>query len=350
MATASIGTPALWAGFLGFVVLMLALDLGVFHRKAHAISFREAVSWSVVWVALAMLFNLGVWHWHGGELAGQFLAAYVTEKALSVDNLFVFLVVFSYFSVSPQLQHRVLFWGILGALITRAIFILAASAILNRFHWVLYIFGAFLVFTGIKILFQKDEQVHPENNPMIRFFKRHVPMTPDYRGNRFLVREGGRLLATPLLLVLLVIEATDVIFAVDSVPAVVGLSRDPFIIFTSNIFAILGLRSLFFLLAGSMDRFHYLKVGLGLILVFIGGKMGAEFFDKKLTSGASLTVILSILGCSILGSLLRPREEKPPLPEHRHDGQPVKAPFPEAAPPSPGVRGAEDGEPEGSDR
>ncbi len=339
----SIGTPGLWIGFLGFVLLMLALDLGIFHRKAHAVSFREAISWTVVWIALAMLFNLGVWHWHGGDLAGQFLAAYVTEKALSVDNLFVFLVIFSYFSVSPQLQHRVLFWGILGALVTRAVFILAAAKILEEFHWVLYLFGAFLVYTGIKILTQKETEVHPENNPLIRLFRRHIPMTPGYQGPRFLVREGGKLLATPLLLVLVVIEATDVLFAVDSVPAVVLLSRDPFIIFTSNIFAILGLRSLFFLLAGSMDRFHYLKVGLGLVLVFIGGKMGAEFFGTQVTSGTSLLIILSILGCAILGSLLRPRSEKPPLPEHLHGGKPVKGPFPEPSPPA-------DGEPEGSDR
>ncbi len=311
---------------------MLALDLGVFHRKAHAVSFREALSWSVVWVSLALLFNLGIWHWHGADLAGQFLAAYVTEKALSVDNLFVFLVIFSYFSVSSQHQHRVLFWGILGALITRAVFILAASKILEEFHWVLYVFGAFLVFTGVKILLQKESEVHPENNPMIRLFKRWIPMTPDYRGNRFLVKEGGRLLATPLLLVLVVIEGTDVVFAVDSVPAVVLLSRDPFIIFTSNIFAILGLRSLFFMLAGSMDRFHYLKVGLGLILVFIGGKMGAEIFGARVSSGTSLAVILSILVCSVLGSLLRPKSEKGPLPEHLHDGKPVKEPFPEAGP------------------
>lgn len=338
----SIGTPLLWAGFIAFVLVMLALDLGVFHRKSHAISMREALAWSLVWIALAMLFNLGVWHWHGKRLALEFLGAYLTEKALSVDNLFVFLVIFSYFSVSPKVQHRVLFWGILGALATRAAFILGATAVLERFHWVLYLFGAFLVFTGFKILSQKGEEVHPENNPVLKLFKRWVPMTHEYHGARFLVRQGGRLLATPLLLALVVIEATDVVFAIDSVPAVIGLSKDRFIIFTSNIFAILGLRALFFLLAGSMEKFHYLKVGLGLVLVFIGAKMCLEDV-YPISIEASLGTILGILACAILGSFLRPRPEKPSLPEHLHEGMPVKEPFPDAEP-------SADGEPPGSDR
>ena len=311
MPATTIGTPVLWAGFVGFVILMLALDLGVFHRKVHAVGVREALGWSLAWISLALLFNLGVWHWHGPALAQQFLAAYVTEKALSVDNLFVFLVIFAYFKVTPGLQHRVLFWGILGALATRAIFILAASELLEHFHWLLYVFGLFLVFTGVKILLQKeDEEMDPGRNPVLRLFKRFLPVTDDYRGGRFLVREGGRTWATPLLMVLIVVEATDLVFAVDSVPAVVLLSSDRFIIFTSNIFAILGLRSLFFLLAGSMDRFHYLKVGVGLILVFIGGKMGLELLGEEYTIGssASLGVILGLLTCAVLGSLLRPRK------------------------------------------
>jgi tellurite resistance protein TerC len=338
----SIGTPTLWIGFIGFVLLMLALDLGVFHRKAHAVRFREALAWSVVWVTLALLFNLGIYLRFGKKLALEFLAAYLTEEALSVDNLFVFLVIFSYFSVSPQHQHRVLFWGILGAILSRAAFILGASAILDRFHWAFYVFGAFLIFTGAKILLQKDEEVHPEKNPVLRVFKRLIPMTHAYHGARFLVRQQGRLLATPLLLVLVLVEATDILFAVDSVPAVVGLSRDRFIIFTSNIFAVLGLRSLFFVLAGSMEKFHYLKVGLGLILVFIGAKMCLEGLFP-ISIGVSLGVILGILACAVLGSLLKPLPEKPPLPEHLHGGKPVKGPFPGPSP-------SPDGEPEGSDR
>ena len=334
MGENSIGTPALWGGFLAFVLLMLALDLGVFHRKAHAISVREALSWSVAWISLALLFNLGVYLKFGAKPAQEFLAAYLTEEALSVDNLFVFLVIFSYFSVAPAVQHRVLFWGILGAILFRAAFILGAISLVHHVHWAFYVFGAFLVFTGVKILLQKDEEVHPERNPVLRAFKRLVPMTHEYHGAKFLVRQGGKLLATPLLLVLVVVEGTDILFAVDSVPAVVGLSQEPFIIFTSNIFAVLGLRSLFFVLAGSMERFQYLKVGLGLVLVFIGGKMGLETFDKswEVPIGTSLGAIVGILGCSVLASLLV-RPTKPPLPEHLHDGKPVKEPFAEGSDP-----------------
>ncbi len=327
-----IGTPALWIGFIAFVLVMLALDLGVFHRKAHEIGFREALGWSIAWIGLALLFNLGIHLRFGGKLAQQFLAAYLTEEALSVDNLFVFLVIFSYFSVSRGVQHRVLFWGILGAILSRAAFILGAISIVHHFHWTFYLFGAFLLFTGVKILLQKDEEVHPEKNPVLILFKRLVPMTHDYHGSKFLVRQSGRLLATPLLLVLVVVEASDILFAVDSVPAVVGLSQEPFIIFTSNIFAVLGLRSLFFVLAGSMAKFHFLKVGLGLILVFIGGKMGLETFDKsyEIPIGASLGVIVGVLTCSVVASLLV-RPMKPPLPEHLHGGRPVKEPFPEGS-------------------
>lgn len=307
MGDGSIGTPALWGGFLAFVVAMLALDLGVFHRKAHAVRMREALAWSAVWIALALAFDAGVWKLHGARLGKEFLAAYLTEKALSVDNLFVFIVLFQYFAVAAEHQHRVLFWGILGALVTRAVFILGAMEILETWHWVLAVFGVFLVFTGFKILVQKEEQVEPERNPVLRLFRRFVPLADGYRGAAFVAREGGRWVATPLLMVLAVVEATDVVFAIDSVPAVIALSKDRFIVFTSNIFAVLGLRALFFVLAGSMVQFRYLKHGLGLILVFIGGKMCAEMFHVEVGIDVSLGVIGGLLAASILASLARSR-------------------------------------------
>ncbi len=308
----SIGTPALWIGFTVFVIFMLVLDLGVFHRKAHSVSVREALTWTCVWIGLALVFNVGVYHYFGTQPALEFLTGYVIEKALSVDNLFVFLVVFAYFKVPEALQHRVLFWGILGALVMRAVFIALGAVLLQRFHFVFYIFGAFLIFTGIKMLSQKGEdEVHPERNPVLRLFNRFVPSVPDYRGSHFIVVEHGRKMATPLLMVLCVIEATDVVFAVDSIPAIFAVTTDPFIVYTSNIFAILGLRALYFALAGMMGKFHYLKPGVGLVLAFVGVKMTiADFY--KVPIALSLGVILGVLGGAIVLSLLRP--------ERRDDG------------------------------
>jgi tellurite resistance protein TerC len=291
----------LWVAFNVFVLGMLALDLLVFNRKAHAVSLREALAWSCVWVSLALLFSLGVYFVRGGEKALEFLTGYVIEWSLSVDNLFVFLVIFSYFAVPPIYQHRVLFWGILGALVLRAIFIATGSALLANFHWMIYVFGGFLVFTGIKLLFAGEDKVEPEKNPAVRLLRRFIKVTPDYQGQRFFIRKDGTLWATPLLLVLVVVETTDVIFAVDSIPAIFAITLDPFIVYTSNVFAILGLRALFFLLAGVMEMFRYLKVGLSFVLCFVGAKM--MLVDLyKIPIGISLGVVAGILGISILAS------------------------------------------------
>jgi tellurite resistance protein TerC len=314
MIPASVGSPWLWAGFIAFVLVMLALDLGVFHRKAHVVSVREGITWTAVWIALALLFNVGVYFWFGSERALEFLSGYVIEKALSVDNIFVFIVVFSAFAVPAQLQHRVLVWGILGALVMRAIFIVAGAALLHRFHWVGYLFGAFLVITGIRLLLQRSEEVHPERNPLFRLFRRLVPTVSGYRGGHFTVVEAGRRYATPLLLVLVAIEATDIVFAVDSIPAIFAVTTDPFIVFTSNIFAIMGLRALYFALAGVMDRFPYLKVGLSLVLVFVGAKMLVAGV-YKVPILASLAIIASLLGGAIVAGLIRPPASKPAPPD-----------------------------------
>jgi tellurite resistance protein TerC len=321
----SVGTPALWIGFTLFVLVMLALDLGVFHRKAHEVRVREALVWTGVWVALALIFNLGIYFWFGAERALEFLTGYVIEKALSVDNLFVFLVVFSYFSVPPKLQHRVLLWGILGALLMRAGFIWAGAALLQSFHWVIYVFGGFLIVTGIKLLAERDAEVHPEKNPVLRLFRRVVPAVNDYRGSHFLVRESGRWFATPLLMVLVVIEATDIVFAVDSIPAIFAVTDDPFIVYTSNIFAILGLRALYFALAAVMGRFHYLKVGLGLVLAFVGIKMVIVDF-YKIPILVSLGVVVVLLSGSVIASLLRP-VKKPAVSAHLSDAADERAPL-----------------------
>jgi len=319
---ASIGTPLLWGGFLAFVALMLLLDLGVFHKQAHAIRIREAVAWTLVWITLALIFNAGVWIFGGPdrhELALQFLTGYLLEKALSVDNIFVFILIFGFFKVPPMYQHRVLFWGILGALVMRGIFIWIGVGLL-KFHFMIYLFGLFLVFTGIKILIPKKEEIHVDRNLAVRFFRMLFPVAPvsapgsatpiDY-GKKFLVKIDGRTMATPLLLVLFVVEVTDLIFAVDSVPAILVISKDPFIIYTSNIFAILGLRALYFVVGGMMDRFHYLKIGLGMILIFIGVKMVAQEF-YKMPAWMSLAVVVGLLAGSIVASLLRPPKATPP--------------------------------------
>jgi tellurite resistance protein TerC len=301
----SIGSPLLWTVFFALVLAVLAVDLGVFHRREHEIKAREAAIWTGVWMALSLGFNLWIWLQHGPGPGLEFLTAYVIEKSLSVDNIFVFQVTFRYFAVPAKFQHRVLFWGILGALVMRGLFVAAGAALVSRFDWVLWVFGAFLLFTGGRILWQGDAEVHPERNPVVGLFHRLVPMTRDYQDKHFFVRRGGKLLATPLLLVLAVLEATDVVFAVDSIPAVFGVTRDPFLVFTSNIFAILGLRALYFLLADIIDRFRYLKVGLGLVLVFIGAKMLAEHW-VELSIEWSLGVVLALLGGSIAASLLWP--------------------------------------------
>ena len=305
MNVESVGSSLLWGGFLAFVLAMLALDLGVFHRKSHAVSTREAAIWSAVWVALALLFAFGVQLAHGPERALEFVTGYVIEKALSVDNIFVFVVIFGYFRVPAALQHRVLFWGILGALVLRAAFVLAGGAFLARFHWAIYVFGAILVLTGIKLLLERGASPDPAANPIVRLARRVLPVSEDFDGERFFTRLGGRRAATPLFLALLVVEATDVVFAVDSIPAIFAITRDPFLVFTSNIFAILGLRSLYFLLAGVIERFRYLKPALALVLLFVGAKMLlAEVW--KVPVGLSLGVIAAILGGAVLLSLARP--------------------------------------------
>jgi tellurite resistance protein TerC len=303
----SIGTPLQWGGFIALVFALLAFDLGVVNRKVHRISLREALFWSVIWTILALIFNAWVYYRFGSQLGLEFLTGYVIERSLSFDNIFVFIVIFNYFAVPAEFQHRVLFWGILGALISRGLFIAMGTALLTRFEWLIYVFGAFLVYTGIKILTQKETEVHPEKNPIVRIFQRFVPLTPEYHGKHFFIRQGGLLLATPLMLVLVVVEATDVVFAVDSIPAVFGVTRDPFIVFTSNIFAILGLRALYFLLAGLMHKFRYLGFGLGLVLVFIGAKMTLHHFEwAQIPTWLSLGIVLAILTGAVVVSLLRP--------------------------------------------
>ncbi len=302
----------LWIGFNVFILAMLALDLGVFHRKSHIVSLRESLTWTAVWVVLAMLFNLGVWHYAGSTKALEFFTGYLIEKSLSVDNVFVFALLFSYFAVPQTYQHKVLFWGILGALVMRAIMIAVGAALITKFAWIIYVFGVFLIITGVKMIVKRSEEIHPENNPVVRWFKKLMPVTAEYRGDRFFVREQGRLAATPLFVVLLLVEITDLIFAVDSIPAIFAVTRDPFIVYTSNVFAILGLRSLYFALAGVMDKFHYLKIGLGVVLSFVGLKMILAHTAWKIDTLVSLGVIVAVLATSIVWSLLRPRKTAAP--------------------------------------
>jgi len=293
---------------------MLALDLGVFHRKAHVIKIKEALLWSAFWITLSLLFNLGIYFWRGPETALEFLTGYLIEKSLSVDNIFVFLLIFSYFRVPSLYQHKVLFWGILGALVMRAIFIATGVTLIQKFHWIIYIFGAFLILTGIKMALQKDKKIHPERNPVLRLFRRYMPVTDDYKEGKFFVKRVGRYLATPLFIVLLVIETTDVIFAMDSIPAILAITLDPFIVYTSNVFAILGLRALFFALAGLMRLFHYLHYGLSTILVFVGVKMLISNI-YKIPVGIALGVVASILLISVIASVILPgKAENVPAP------------------------------------
>ncbi len=301
----------LWTGFNLFVLVMLAIDLGVFHRKSHTVGFKEALGWTATWITLALCFNAGVWYFAGGPKALEFLTGYVIEYSLSADNVFVFAMLFAYFAVPAQYQHKVLFWGILGALVMRLGMILLGTALITKFAWIIYVFGAFLIFTGIKMLLKSDEEIHPERNPLVRLFKRFMPVTPQFRGDRFFVRESGVLFATPLFVVLLLVEFSDVIFAVDSIPAIFAVTSDPFIVYTSNVFAILGLRSLYFALAGMMDKFHYLKTGLGIVLSFVGVKMLLAHTAYKIDTLVSLGVIVAILATSVAVSLLRPRKVEP---------------------------------------
>ncbi len=307
----SIGTPWLWFGFVAFVLAMLALDLGVFHKKDHEVGVKEALTWTAVWISLAMLFNAGIYYWFGSERALEFLSGYVIEKALSVDNIFVFIVVFSVFAVPAKLQHRVLLWGILSALVLRAVFVVLGAALLSRFHWLGYVFGAFLVFTGVKLLVQREGEVDPRTNPLFRLFRRVMPSVDEFHEGHFTIVQAGKRYATPLMLVLIAIETTDIVFAMDSIPAIFAVTRDPFIVFTSNIFAILGLRALYFALAGMMDKFHYLKIGLALVLMFVGAKMLLAGV-YHIPVWASLAVIAALLAGSVIASLLRSPPNEPP--------------------------------------
>jgi tellurite resistance protein TerC len=293
-----------WIGFHLFVFTMLALDLGIFHKKTHVVPVKEAILWSSIWIILALLFDIFIFFEFGKTKALEFITGYVIEYSLSVDNIFIFILIFSYFAVNSQYQHKILFWGILGALIMRGIFIFAGVALIHRFEWIVVIFGGFLLFTGIKMLFQKDTEVNPDKNPVIKFFRRFLPVTQSLHGDKILIVENRKLFATPLFLVLVIIESSDLIFAVDSIPAILAISKSTFIVYTSNIFAILGLRSLYFAISGMMNYFRYLKVGLSFVLIFVGLKMLFSFVHYEISIGLSLGVIISILLVSILASVI----------------------------------------------
>ena len=325
----------LWVGFNVFVLAMLAIDLGVFHRKAHTVSIREATAWSVVWVTLSLIFNYGVYHFMGPQKGLEFLTGYLIEKALSVDNIFVFVLLFSYFRVPAMYQHRILFWGILGALIMRGAMIGAGAMLISRFHWIIYVFGAFLVITGIRMAMQGDEEIDPEANPILKLVRKFLPVTNHYHGQSFFVREERhgkmKVVATPLLVVLILVETTDLIFAVDSIPAIFAVTTDAFIVYSSNVCAILGLRALYFLLAGVIHKFHYLKLGLSIVLVFVGTKMLiAEFY--KIPIVVSLLVVAAVLAAAITLSLMYPKKE-PEGTQHldpTHQGETDVAPIAES--------------------
>ena len=315
-----------WIGFNLFVLAMLAIDLGVFHRKAHSVSLKEASIWSVVWITLALIFNAGLYFLSGTEPALQFFTGWLIEKSLSVDNIFIFVLLFTYFRVPAAYQHRVLFWGILGALVMRGILIAVGAVLLEEFHWILYLFGVFLIFTGIRMGLQKETEVHPERNPLLKLVRRIVPVTDDYEYDRFAVRRAGQFMVTPLLLVLLIIESTDLIFAVDSIPAVFAVTGDPFIVYTSNVFAILGLRSLYFVFANVIDKFYYLKLGLAVILSYVGVKMVlADIYP--IPTFLSLAIIALVLALAIVASVIRARRlpEKPAEPKEQSQPLPIES-------------------------
>ena len=300
------GNIWLWIGFNVFVLAMLALDLGVFHRKAHIVSITEASIWSIVWITLALTFNAGLYFFSGPEPALQFFTGYLIEKSLSVDNIFVFVLLFTYFAVPAAYQHRVLFWGILGALLMRGIMIVLGAVLLDKFHWIIYLFGAFLIVTGVRMAFHQEAEVHPERNPLLKLVRLILHVTHDYEHDHFVVRQAGQVLVTPLLLVLLAVETTDVIFALDSIPAIFAVTQNPFLVYTSNVFAILGLRSLYFVFANAMGRFSYLKLGLAVVLSFVGVKMVlADIFH--IPTALSLGVIAVVLTVAIVTSIMRAR-------------------------------------------
>jgi len=296
-------TPIIyWILFNVFILIMLGLDLGVFHRKTHDVKFKEALTWTFIWVFLALIFNVIIYFWQGRQQALEFLTGYLVEKALSVDNIFVFIMIFSYFQIPSKYQHKVLFWGITGALIMRVIFIFAGVALIEKFHFTIYFFGALLIYTGYKMFFHRNSKIEPDKNPVIRFSKRFIPVTPDLHGGNFFIKQDGKIFATPLFLVLLLIETTDLIFAVDSIPAILAITQDQFIVYTSNVFAILGLRSLYFALAGFVHRFWLLSYGLAVVLIFVGIKM--MLVDLyKIPVEWSLLFIAAIISASIFFSL-----------------------------------------------
>jgi tellurite resistance protein TerC len=300
-------------GFNVFILVMLFIDLGLLNRKAHKISYKEATTWSIVWITLALLFGGGVF-WHLGNQKGlEYITGYVIEKSLSVDNLFVILLIFSYFKVPAKYQHRVLFWGVLGALVMRAAMIFLGAALIRKFDWIIYIFGAFLIITGIRMLSQKDTEIHPEKNPVVRLVTRYVPITHHYEGQKFFTRVNGKLAGTLLFLVLMIVEVTDLVFAVDSIPAIFAITTDTFIVYTSNVFAILGLRSLFFLLAGVVEKFHYLKIGLAIVLTFVGVKMLIVAVGFHIPIGISLGVVAVVLLGAVAASLIWPQKAAIPI-------------------------------------
>lgn len=305
----SIGSAtALWIGFSLFILVMLSLDLGLFNRKAHRITYREATIWSIVWISLACVFATLVF-WYLGSVRGlEFVTGYLIELSLSVDNLFVFLLIFSYFKVPARYQHRVLFWGVMGALIMRLTMIFIGAALINRFHWILYIFGAFLVFTGIRMFRQEDTDIQPEENFIVRLVTRYIPLTHEYEGEKFFTRVNGKRTGTLLLLVLLIVEVTDLVFAVDSIPAIFAITTNTFIVYTSNVFAILGLRSMYFLLAGVVEKFHYLKMGLAIVLTFIGTKMLVVALGVHIPIWFSLVFVAVVLLSSVVASLIWTKE------------------------------------------
>ena len=300
----------LWSIFNVFIIAMLIVDLVVLHKEDEPVSIKEALYWTGIWIVLALIFGIGVYYYMGSQTALDYYTGYLIEKSLSVDNIFVFLLVFTYFKVPDKFQHKVLFWGIFGALVMRLIFIFTGVALIERFHWIIYVFGGFLVFTGIKLAMEKDKEVHPERNPILKLVRRFFPTTKSYHGSKFFIRKMGRLIATPLFIVLVVIETTDLVFALDSIPAILAITRDEFIIYSSNAFAILGLRALYFAVSGIMRLFHYLHYGLSLILVFVGIKMLLSDFYHIPTPYA-LAVIGGALVLSIIASILYPKEEDP---------------------------------------
>jgi tellurite resistance protein TerC len=321
-------TLGIWVGFNLFVLALLALDLGVFHRRPHAISLKEAWLWSGVWVGVALAFNVGLYFsweslfpessYSAGEAGLAFLTGYLIEKSLSVDNLFVIAVIFTAFGVPRAYQHRVLFWGILGALVMRGTMIGAGTVLLHQFHWIIYIFGGFLLFTGLKMLLTKEREVDPRDSRVVRAMRRILPITEGYHGQHFFVREAGKLAATPLLVVLALVEATDMVFAVDSIPAIFAVTKDPFLVYTSNVFAILGLRSLYFVLSGMMGRFRYLKPALAMILIFVGAKMAlVEVYNVP--AACSLAVVIFILATALVASLMDERRRRRPDSEQNRD-------------------------------